>query len=89
MYTDGMFNFKLGAGNMSRITFSVSSEDHCLIKAQAAMNGLTMKDYFLKLFKNANSYDIGDAIEELENPEKRKNLKTYKNSKELWQELGI
>lgn len=71
---------------MSRITFDVSNDQHSEIKALAATKGLSIKEFFLKLYNRAA---LEDAIDELDDPERRKKLKTYKNAKELWKDIGV
>lgn len=53
---------------MSRIVIDVTGEEHQRIKALAALQGKSMKDYLLeKIFTDHAGTDEDDAMEELEN----------------------
>jgi len=51
---------------MSRLSIEVSSEQHQKIKALAALQGQSIKDYILKKLFNTSQDGEQDAMEELE-----------------------
>ena len=51
---------------MSRLSIEISSEQHQKIKALAALQGMSMKDYILSKLFNSNNEKEQSAMKELE-----------------------
>lgn len=75
--------------NEKRITISVSDAVHQQIKAMASLKGQSIKDFILdKVFPNHNIPNA-ETLKAMQESIENKNMKTFKNAKELFDDLGI